>query len=107
MRQRHAAFGVAASLCVVLVLLGIPSGASACGGRFHQFSDKAGAGGVLILKERNVACTTVTFIAHRLLRDVRLPVRIEGFECRRENINAGGGAARCTSHRRYVLFGFE
>jgi hypothetical protein len=82
-----------------------------CGGRYHQITDGS-IGGVLILRQRNIGCATIATLGHHLLHGVRglnshAGARIDRFVCHYVPIKAGGGAARCTSARAMVLFGFE
>jgi hypothetical protein len=80
--------------------------AKECGGRYRQFT--SGHGAVLILKRNDIDCRTMRKLGYALLSlRVNLPHRIDGFECRPVNVQAGGGAARCVKGPHSVEFGFE
>lgn len=83
-----------------------------CGAKHSQLIVREGhpplAIGILILRRNGVPCHIVRKVGRALLHPgINLPQRIDGLQCRRIQVNAGGGAARCTSGRRLVEYGFE
>jgi hypothetical protein len=83
-----------------------------CGARHSQLIVREGHPpldiGILILRRSGVPCHIVRRVGRALLRPgIDLPQRIDGLHCRRIQLNAGGGAARCTSGRKLVEYGFE
>jgi hypothetical protein len=80
--------------------------AATCGGRYHQFT--FGHEGILILRQRGVACPEARRIARSLALGPRRRFTADGLRCRPDlRIQAGGGAELCTAPRRILLLGFE
>lgn len=97
---------VIAGLAAVTLIGPASAVAKDCGDQYGNITK--GHQAILVLVRRNVtSCTTVRTLGFAVIAKP-LPLKLDGFTCRRLNIQAGGGAADCTASRgREVEFGYE
>src|SRR5947209_6729093 len=108
-RSRLGSAAASAALAATVAAFGLGVASSAAASRCSNYVEYAhGAAAVYIADWSGVGCSLRRRIARGAIGVAPgHPRRVLGFRCRYQDVNAGGGAARCTRGSRYVELEFQ